>query len=638
MRTILFHFAFLVVLFSAVSTLSSCGRTVVTGAPSEGLGGSSPTTLKGTPVIHWPPPAAITNPAPLSGAQLNAVTGIPGTFVYTPPIGTVLAAGTQTLSVTFTPTDTTDYTTATASVTLTVNLASIVKTTPTITWAAPAAITNPTPLSASQLNATASVTGTFVYSPAAGIVLAAGTQMLSVTFTPVDTTDYTTATAAVPLTVNPPAPIKTTPAITWAQPAAITNPTPLSADQLDATAGVPGTFVYMPSAGTVLAAGTQTLSAMFSPTDTTDYNSTTASVTITVNPAVIARATAYVYVSSESFGSSVGQISGYAVAMDGSVSPVPGSPYSETQIQDLGIAGATLYSIEIDSNIHTYSIAANGSLTAGSIFDVAAFPYGTSSGEPGFLSFDNAGQSIYPLYGNNDVYQSFSIESGGSLNFLGYTYGATAESDTRLSFTSNNLYAYDSSSFRGDGNIVGYERSASGLLTNSNDGFVPLQLPGVGLPYGAAVWGNSYVVVAEAPAEYVQLTGPYQLVVYTINSSDGSLSTTTPVASSVLANVGYVSDYRFNPAQDTLAVAGTSAITLFSFNNGVLSQTSTFPIAGGVNELRWDNAGHLFAVGGPYGQPGYLYVFNVANGVATPAPGSPLAEPSYGFLAVQALP
>ena len=44
-----------------------------------------------------------------------------GTFAYTPPAGTVLNVGSQMLSVTLTPTDTTDYTTATTSVTLTVN-------------------------------------------------------------------------------------------------------------------------------------------------------------------------------------------------------------------------------------------------------------------------------------------------------------------------------------------------------------------------------------------------------------------------------------------------------------------------------------------------------------------------------------
>ena len=43
---------------------------------------------------------------------------IPGTFVYTPPAGTVEPVGTDTLSVTFTPNDTTDYKPASATVKL----------------------------------------------------------------------------------------------------------------------------------------------------------------------------------------------------------------------------------------------------------------------------------------------------------------------------------------------------------------------------------------------------------------------------------------------------------------------------------------------------------------------------------------
>jgi hypothetical protein len=82
-----------------------------------------------------------------------------------------------------------------------------VKKLPTITWPAPAAITNPTPLSATQLNATASVPGTFVYTPAAGTILAAGRQTLSVTFTPTDTADYSSAEAMVTLNVNQAPPV-----------------------------------------------------------------------------------------------------------------------------------------------------------------------------------------------------------------------------------------------------------------------------------------------------------------------------------------------------------------------------------------------------------------------------------------------
>src|SRR5207249_507020 len=42
-----------------------------------------------------------------------------GAFVYSPPAGTTITVGTQTLTATFTPQDTTNYTTATASVTIT---------------------------------------------------------------------------------------------------------------------------------------------------------------------------------------------------------------------------------------------------------------------------------------------------------------------------------------------------------------------------------------------------------------------------------------------------------------------------------------------------------------------------------------
>src|SRR6202011_1283898 len=106
-------------------------------------------------------------------------------------------AGSATLSVTFTPTDTTNYITVTKTVQLTVN-----KATPVITWGPPAAITYGTALSSTQLNATASVGGGFVYTPAAGAILNAGTQTLSVTFTPIDSTNYKPVTQTAQLIVN----------------------------------------------------------------------------------------------------------------------------------------------------------------------------------------------------------------------------------------------------------------------------------------------------------------------------------------------------------------------------------------------------------------------------------------------------
>lgn len=171
-----------------------------------------------------------------SGSYKSATTtlSIPGTnsdsaYIVIP--SGALAAGTDTITATYTSTSP-SYANALGSTTI---LVTSTLPAPTITWAAPAAIVYGTPLSATQLNATASVAGTFAYSPAAGAVLTVGQHTLAVTFTPNDTTDYSTANATVTLTVS-----KATPVLTWATPAAVPAGTALSSTQLDATANVPG--------------------------------------------------------------------------------------------------------------------------------------------------------------------------------------------------------------------------------------------------------------------------------------------------------------------------------------------------------------------------------------------------------------
>ena len=76
------------------------------------------------PVITWPTPSAISYGTALSGTQLNATASAPGTFSYSPAAGSLLSAGPQTITATFTPMDTANYAVATASVTLKVTQAS----------------------------------------------------------------------------------------------------------------------------------------------------------------------------------------------------------------------------------------------------------------------------------------------------------------------------------------------------------------------------------------------------------------------------------------------------------------------------------------------------------------------------------
>jgi hypothetical protein len=78
------------------------------------------TITPATPVLMWKP-APVVYGAPLGSAQLNATTTVPGTWSYSPGAGTVLSAGSHTLSVTFTPTDSSDYTTAAQNATVQVS-------------------------------------------------------------------------------------------------------------------------------------------------------------------------------------------------------------------------------------------------------------------------------------------------------------------------------------------------------------------------------------------------------------------------------------------------------------------------------------------------------------------------------------
>ncbi len=194
------------------SPAGSAGAVDVTVTTAAGVSMKSSAdlftyTALQTPSITWPTPADITYGTALSKTQLDATADVQGTFTYSPPQGTVLGAGAdQTLSVSFAPNDATDYTDASATVTINVKQA-----TPTTSWTNPAAIPFGTALSSTQLDAQASwtvagvagsVLGSFTYTPPAGTVLPIGNnQVLSAVFTPADSTDYTNATGSATIDV-----------------------------------------------------------------------------------------------------------------------------------------------------------------------------------------------------------------------------------------------------------------------------------------------------------------------------------------------------------------------------------------------------------------------------------------------------
>ena len=146
------------------------------------------TIAKGTPVIsNWPSASPITYGQALSNSVLSVGSAnVPGSFAWVNPTNRP-NVGTNSQSVSFTPTATSNYNSVTSNINVVVNPAAAV-----LTWTpSPAAsLTHPAPLSSAQLNATSTVAGGFDYLPTNGAVLNAGTNTLVATFRPTDTNSY----------------------------------------------------------------------------------------------------------------------------------------------------------------------------------------------------------------------------------------------------------------------------------------------------------------------------------------------------------------------------------------------------------------------------------------------------------------
>ncbi len=176
--------------FASWSDGGTISHSVTASAGTTSYSASFNTSYQLTTAAH-PANGGTVSPASGSYYPPSTVVSLLATansgYVFSSWTGSVASASSASTSVTMS-----------AAQSVTANFKAI----PTITWAAPAAITYGTALGGTQLDATASVAGKFVYTPAAGTIPQAGTSTLSVNFSPTDAADYTTATAIVSITVN----------------------------------------------------------------------------------------------------------------------------------------------------------------------------------------------------------------------------------------------------------------------------------------------------------------------------------------------------------------------------------------------------------------------------------------------------
>jgi len=235
-------------------------------------------TITGAPVLAWNP-IPITYGISLSSNQLNAMTTVPGSFAYDPTNGSVLDAGTNVLSVLFTPSDTVDFSSVTDSVGLWVSPASLTVTASNVSLpyghALPAftgtltGVTNGDDITASYSCSATNNSLPGTYPIVAGLVDPDDRQ-----------TNYAVALNNGTLTIT-----MAIPSLTWTNPGALTYGSPLTTNQLNAVTTEPGSFAYNPTNGSVLDAGTNSLSVLFTPAALVDFSTVIDSVSIVVAPA-----------------------------------------------------------------------------------------------------------------------------------------------------------------------------------------------------------------------------------------------------------------------------------------------------------------------------------------------------------------
>jgi hypothetical protein len=335
---------------------------------------------------------------------------------------------------------------------------------------------------------------------------------------------------------------------------------------------------------------------------------------------------AYVYVTSSPSSGNV-QMNGYAAAANGSLTTIPGTPFS-TPAGNIALNGAWLFATD-GYNLYSFSIASNGSLK-----QVDSLPVETGGGL-GNLFLDHSGTSLYTDYfTENNEYMAYSIDnSNGKLTYVNNVMGGPSIGAV-ASFTENDEYAYSSSCYHFTQDIYGLQRASDGAITelNISPPFPATKIPGFYCPFLAAADPSNHVAVAMQPLNSNFATvGPYQLATYTADST-GNLTTTSTYSnmpSTEVAGSWGIIDYWMSPSGKFLAVAGNLGLQIFHFNGAnPITKYTNLLVSKQVDQVFWDNSNHLYAIGRTAGK---LWVFTVTATSVTQAPGSPhsITGPDY---------
>jgi len=338
-----------------------------------------------------------------------------------------------------------------------------------------------------------------------------------------------------------------------------------------------------------------------------------------------------IYVSSNTSGSSGSSdvIEGFTADASGQLTSISGSPFA-FNVADLVGKGNYLYGTD-GTNIFTFAIAADGSLTQAGSVNAQQYNNPNNCGGPEFLFLDRGGSTLYDLDFfrdcSNNAYQSFGIDaSTGSLKYLGMTSASSPIFETGLSFLGNNAFAYAASCYNLLQEVFSFRHNDDGTLTLATNlaSATPLPTAPDGqtyCPWLAAADNGNHFAVSMTPMDTstFQPVGPPELAVYTADSSGGESTASTDQNMPQVAT-GAINDMEMSVDGKFLAVGGTG-LQVFQFNGAnPITQLTDLLMNDAIDQVAWDRTDHLYAISNSSGQ---LFVFRVTASGVTQAPGSP---------------
>ncbi len=372
---------------------------------------------------------------------------------------------------------------------------------------------------------------------------------------------------------------------------------------------------------------------------------------------------AHVYVASTD------HVYAFSAAADGRLTPVPGSPFSDS-LSWIAANSHYLFGTEADgTTIASFSMASDGALKKVATTNAANFYQGRYGGScsplyPMQFRIDHSGRNLYNAAVPEDgfcgsVFQSFSInDDNGELTYMGAT-NWILNGGAEIDFLGNNEYAYSPECTFVDGNdtyfIVGYKRPSSGELDGFNTGFslgaagpIPPDPSGQGnyCPRTAATDPTNHMAVMlqdianpdlgpmmqGVPAECCN--EPPVLATYTA-AANGEISTTSTYHNMPSAETG--GGMRMSPSGKLLAVGG-SGLEIFHFNGAnPITKYKTLLANESISGLYWDSNNHLYVLGTDSLGAGKLYVYTITPSSITEAPGSPYSITNPVTLTVHTL-